>query len=769
MASKTTRKTRKQSTCPIFGVPNDLKSNVLPTYKDVMKCYLYFMQKLREKNNGKQPSLKEISEMLSKKIEDLWKKASIPSVSHERVLKMFHDYHRKYRNLVKNIKPKMTDVFKAKVGAFKDNAAKTLFDISACKCADIAGCICPKIRKVPIKEQEFLTDQRTTRKMYMSAIDVKTSLQLQAREQRQNKVTCSKGKEIGAAASSKQHYEQLENLISSSQSYDSEEDYATDTDEVEDPNFLEAGRGLKRKRKSTATTQQMRLSLPSLAMACDRTGVSNRGAAILASAVLEDLKIITKEDKSKVIDKTKIQREKKKLRLEIKLQEKGKASVLEGLYFDGRKDTTIVMDKAKGNCCKSTIKEEHVVLVSEPGSNYMGHVSPASGHGHSIKSSIISWLNSKDISTSELVALGCDGTNVNVGASNGVIGLIEKALDRPVQWLICLLHANELPLRHLIQHLDGPTSGPHGFTGPIGKQIQFCENFELVEFAPVEVELPEVDKEYRSTCLSSDQKYLIDICEAVASGNCSQALARMNPGKLSHARWLTTANRILRYYVGCSEPTENLRIIVEYIMRVYCKMWFKIKVESSCTDGARHLWNTIKLSRYLSSELKAVIDPVIQRNGFYGHPENIILSMISDKRPHVRKLGLLRIMKARGMKSSTAGIRQFKIPVLNFESSDYIDMIDWQTCKLMEPPVTMKFSDEALKNMVDTGEVLGVGKFPCHTQAVERYIKLVTEASAAVCGAESRDGYIQSRLASRKLMPSFNTKSEYNSQQDSRE
>lgn len=77
----------------------------------------------------------------------------------------------------------------------------------------------------------------------------------------------------------------------------------------------------------------------------------------------------------------------------------------------------------------------------------------------------------------------------------------------------------------------------------------------------------------------------------------------------------------------------------------------------------------------------------------------------------------------------------------------------------------MKFSDEALKSMVHTGEVLGVGKFPCHTQAVERYVKLVMEASAAVCGAESRDGFIQSRLASRKLMPSFNTKSQYNNQQ----
>lgn len=33
---------------------------------------------------------------------------------------------------------------------------------------------------------------------------------------------------------------------------------------------------------------QMRVSLPSLALACERTGVSDRNAAIIASAVLED-------------------------------------------------------------------------------------------------------------------------------------------------------------------------------------------------------------------------------------------------------------------------------------------------------------------------------------------------------------------------------------------------------------------------------------------------------------------------------------------------
>ncbi|KAK4875539.1 hypothetical protein RN001_011961 [Aquatica leii] len=36
-------------------------------------------------------------------------------------------------------------------------------------------------------------------------------------------------------------------------------------------------------------------------------------------------------------------------------------------------------------------------------------------------------------------------------------------------------------------------------------------------------------------------------------------------------------------------------------------------------------------------------------------------------------------------------------------------------------------------------EEIEILKFPCHTQAVERCIKLVTEASSLVCGAEARD------------------------------
>lgn len=48
-----------------------------------------------------------------------------------------------------------------------------------------------------------------------------------------------------------------------------------------------------------------------------------------------------------------------------------------------------------------------------------------------------------------------EGTNVNTGRKSGVIVLLEKYLQNPIQWLICQLYANELPLRHLFQHFDG--------------------------------------------------------------------------------------------------------------------------------------------------------------------------------------------------------------------------------------------------------------------------------------------------------------------------
>ena len=145
------------------------------------------------------------------------------------------------------------------------------------------------------------------------------------------------------------------------------------------------------------------------------------------------------------------------------------------------------------------------------------------------------------------IAIGCDGTNVNSGVKGGVIRLLELELGRPLQWMIRLLHANELPLRHLLQKLDGVTHGPKSFSGRTGKSIQACENMPVVAFSPISLDnFPGVD----SADLRNDQKHLYDICQVIASGNCPEDIDNRKPGPVVHCRWLTTASRILRLYIS---------------------------------------------------------------------------------------------------------------------------------------------------------------------------------------------------------------------------
>ena len=60
------------------------------------------------------------------------------------------------------------------------------------------------------------------------------------------------------------------------------------------------------------------------------------------------------------------------------------------------------------------------------------------------------------------------------------------------------------------------------------------------------------------------------------------------------------------------------------------------------------------------------------------------------------------------------------------------------------------------------GTPLQVPKWLNHTQAVERGIKVLSEACTAVTGPVERDGFIRQRLFSRQVMPKFNTKKDYN-------
>lgn len=108
-----------------------------------------------------------------------------------------------------------------------------------------------------------------------------------------------------------------------------------------------------------------------------------------------DYGIITPENQSCVIDKSKVAREKSKARCELKAKAEESIKNLEGLYFDGRKDKTLFQVKEESKYYRRTLTEEHVSLVEEPGGQYIGHVSPSSGSAADIVGSIMDYLKQK--------------------------------------------------------------------------------------------------------------------------------------------------------------------------------------------------------------------------------------------------------------------------------------------------------------------------------------------------------------------------------------
>ena len=62
----------------------------------------------------------------------------------------------------------------------------------------------------------------------------------------------------------------------------------------------------------------------------------------------------------------------------------------------------------------------------------------------------------------------------------------------------------------------------------------------------------------------------------------------------------------------------------------------------------------------------------------------------------------------------------------------------------LEPPATMNLSDEDVTNMIKNGSQLGSENLPCHSQAVQRHVRLLTQTSLATWEAEVKDGCIRS-------------------------
>jgi hypothetical protein len=210
----------------------------------------------------------------------------------------------------------------------------------------------------------------------------------------------------------------------------------------------------------------------------------------------------------------------------------------------------------------------------------------------------------------------------------------------------------------------------------------------------------------------------------------------------------------------------------------------------------------LSLIQKLPKADRDIVEDVFSRNAYMAHPENVLLTMLCDSNKSLRDRAVKTILQIRenptkfkddfkyeetsGMSDESdcpseseseteflseeedpddakddfpyptpKPIRPFKVPKLNFQAKSYPDMIFWDE-QLFEPPLTKKLSDAELKECVETP--FTVPDYPCHTQMVERGVKMVTKASTMVFGEKERDGYIRQKIHSRTIIPSFRSK-----------
>ena len=187
--------------------------------------------------------------------------------------------------------------------------------------------------------------------------------------------------------------------------------------------------------------------------------------------MLRDLGIVTDKDLSKVVDKFKIRRARLKRQKERKRKRKDETSgKVTCLGFDGKKDKKTKQKLIDTEGAGQTVTKQGftAVFVNEPEGRDLDHivVEPGKGTGRDIGQAVSDLVREYD-SADTIQAVCADGTAVNTGYKSGAIAEAERNLGKPLQWLICLKHCNELPLHHVFDELDVGfgTSGPSFFKG----------------------------------------------------------------------------------------------------------------------------------------------------------------------------------------------------------------------------------------------------------------------------------------------------------------
>lgn len=418
-----------------FGVSAEMDTINLPTYRDVLKHYFFWSDAAKSRNE--MFSYRTFTSNVADKLILIWSQLRIEMYDRNYIMKKLNRFLEKYKKETKN---KGRPAYQK----FVESTTKVFF-IGTCQCnLELNACNCGKI---PQHLKEFMFDQHNYKKLCIPECNEFIS-------------------------------EIVTTTIETTATGPEDISYEPTPSELEgDIDIQSASVPAEEGTKLDNYTQ--RYDALNFAMFCDRFGIPDRQSSCLATALFKDINLKDNRGERVVMDRFKVAREKMKSR-EIISKRRYDGSTVIAFSYDGRKDDSLTREKIGEKWHPRVVKEPHLVVLREPGELLIGYVN-LQGETAEIKcTQLCEFFEAKNLSLTDLIGIGSDGENTNTGVDNGVIRKMEIHLQKPLHWFICLLHFNELPLRHLYETLEkSVTKGPRASTGGLLKKLNECEKFQV--------------------------------------------------------------------------------------------------------------------------------------------------------------------------------------------------------------------------------------------------------------------------------------------------
>ena len=755
--------------------PVKLRDDILPTKLEIFQHYLYLSkEKCKTGEWRKNTDIVIKSECVRGDVAELWDRTGIVHGLDGK------EGLRRISNLITTCKAHFK-VPKARRQAGFTEELQVLYDVALCQHAE-NNCTCPSHEKIPPIWREFLSDQRgsrslqgvlTTRALSLRAASDKARQAQESRYMAMFKLEELKKKQEIEAEREEKSREDMNLLLESASKEEVELCLGEDVnhDDQDEDNDDDDWEDIDQEGTVQQKGSYNTMCLKHFAKALDRYFVPDRAGALIGNGLLRDLGIVKRGDTTKLICPSKIRRQREKWG-KVLIKEKKKEKLPQGIYTDGKRVPTLIRETkvtkvqvpgGRGRAAYRTVSstsnkvvvQDHYPVLAEPSGEFVTHITPREGTGLALAEELVAVIRDRE---AHIRVLGMDGCSVNTGIHNGAIRLVEVLLGDVVQHVICGLHLNELVFWHILAETDGVTKGPDSLSGPIGSTLHMdIWTDPAITFKPIPSKVPDLPEEVIKD-LSRDQLLAYKYAKAIETGVMPDDLVSQTIGPMVTSRWLTTGVRILCKYTRTKRPSMRLVKLTKVVLQMYLPGWFRFKACPHIQAGATNFFHLVELSRSpdLTEEDRVIAERVLQDNAHWAHSENILVSMIADEREEIRRKAVLRIMRARKEFNPDLHPRQFIPPQINFNAQYYFDLINWETEPCTEPPLTMDMDLNMVMSAM--GAPLSLPAFPNNTQAVERMVRVVSEAATRRVGHMARDGLILQLLESRKLVPKFNTK-----------